>query len=114
MTLNKTEKRLSDGTWSIYLYSENGNNLTEKGYSEYTFSFNGEGGMSARIPSLGVNIIGIYEMKVINKQPIMRITMYNPLESLNEEWEIVEQHKTKVELRANSFKTKRLVFLKDK
>ena len=45
MTLNKTEKRLSDGTWSIYLYSENGNNLTEKGYSEYTFSFNGEGGM---------------------------------------------------------------------
>ena len=86
MTLNKTEKRLSDGEWEIYLYSENGVNLTDKGYSEYTFSFDGSGGINARIPSLGVNVVGIYEMKTVNKVPLMKIIMYNPLENLNEDW----------------------------
>ncbi len=112
MTLNKTEKRLSDGEWEIYLYSENGVNLTDKGYSEYTFTFDGSGGINARIPSLGVNVVGIYEMKIVNKVPLMKIIMYNPLENLNEDWEIEEQHKAKVELRSNNTKSKRLVFLK--
>lgn len=114
MTLNKTEKLLSEGKWEIFLYAENGVNETDKGYSEYTFTFNGEGGMNARISSLGVNIVGIYEMTKQDKNPIMKITMYNPLETLNESWEIADRNKSKVELKTNDSKNKRLVFIKKK
>jgi len=113
-TLNKTEKCLTDGEWSIFLYSENGVNKTDKGYSEYTFTFNNEGGLNARISSLSVNLPGIYEMQKVDKTPVMKITIQNPLESLNEDWEIVDQNKSKVELRTTNTANKRLVFLKKK
>jgi hypothetical protein len=114
LTLNKTEKRLADGEWTIFLYSENGVNQTDKGYSEYTFTFNGEGGLNARISSLSVNLPGIYEMQKVDKTPVMKITIQSPLESLNEDWEIVDQNKSKVELRTTNTTNKRMVFLKKK
>lgn len=114
LTLNKTEKRLADGEWTIFLYSENGVNQTDKGYSEYTFTFNSEGGMNARISSVSVNLPGIYEMLKVEKTPVMKITMQSPLENINEDWEIVDQNKSKVELRTTNTANKRLVFLKKK
>jgi hypothetical protein len=70
--------------------------------------------MNARISSLGVNIVGVYEMTKQDKNPIMKITMYNPLETLNESWEIADRNKSKVELKTNDSKNKRLVFIKKK
>jgi len=114
LVLNNTEKYLTEGEWLIYLYSKDGQNLTDKGYSEYTFTFNGEGGLNARISSLSVNLPGIYEMLKVDKTPVMKITMQSPLESLNEDWEIVDQNKSKVELRTTNTTNKRMVFLKKK
>jgi hypothetical protein len=114
MILNKTEKQLAEGEWMIYLYSEDGKNLTDKGYSEYTFTFNGDGNMNARISTLGVNLTGIYEMVKLDKLVVMRLTVQSPLDSINEDWEITDQNKSKVELRTNNVKNKRLVFLKKK
>ena len=114
MILNKTEKQLAEGEWMIYLYSEDGKNLTDKGYSEYTFTFNGDGNMNARISTLGVNLTGIYEMVKLEKLVVMRLSLQSPLDSVNEDWEITDQNKSKVELRTNNVKNKRLVFLKKK
>jgi hypothetical protein len=90
--------------WVIRNYTEAGVDLTEKGYSEYTFKFTEEGNLTARIQTLSVVVLGTWSSFKTDKKPIFEMHMNSPLESLSEQWEILDSQKNSVTLTVTNSK----------
>jgi hypothetical protein len=111
-TINKTERNIIKGEWVIRNYTEDGKDLTESGYSEYTFDFNEDGSVVARIQTLSVAVIGSWASFKAEKTAIFELNMNNPLERLTEKWEILDSQKNTVTLSIVSSKgTKKTMVL---
>ncbi len=111
-TINKTERNIVKGDWVIRNYSEDGKDLTESGYSEYTFNFTKDGKVTARIQTLAVVVIGSWSGEKQEDKPVFDLQMNSPLTSLTEQWEILISQKNTITLSATygENKKKTLVF----
>lgn len=100
------------GDWVIRNYSEDGKDLTESGYSEYTFNFTKDGKVTARIQTLAVVVIGSWSGEKQEDKPVFDLQMNSPLTSLTEQWEILISQKNTITLSATygENKKKTLVF----
>lgn len=97
-TINKTERNIVKGEWVIRNYTENGKDLTESGYSEYTFNFDKEGNVIARIQTLSVVVIGTWSSYKEEKTPVFELHLNSPLDRLSEQWEILDSQKNSITL----------------
>jgi hypothetical protein len=111
--INRIEKNIVEGEWSIYSFIENGKDQTDSGYSEYHFDFCENGDVVARIPTLGVLVAGKWEVKKSeDKDVVFVMNMNYPLDGMNETWHVMDDNKRSITLDCTSTKgyDKHLVF----
>ncbi|MES2800273.1 MAG: hypothetical protein V4638_09680 [Bacteroidota bacterium] len=103
--VNKTAQVLTSQSWIIEEIVVNGEDVTSKGYQEYTFTFQEEiSEVHAVIASLSTDISGNWEVLVNDKKATLILKVENPLGTLTENWLIEKVSKKQVVLSAKNNK----------
>lgn len=95
-TIRTIENDMSDGTWKISLFQENGYNHTSD-YEIYTFNFNSN--ESVQATNNGYKVNGSWVVGRKNGHIEFNLMMPSPLEDLSAGWEVVSNSTTKLELK---------------
>ena len=98
----KVEKTLTDGTWKITLFQEDNDNETYY-FSGYVFTFKSDNTVSAVNGSTTINGTWKLEKESDDDNPkhtelILLFPAQNDFDELNDDWDILSNSKTKIEL----------------
>lgn len=98
-TINKIEDSIVEGEWNVTLFQEDGNNET-KDYTGYRFKFNTDGSVTVQPGLLTVIYTGTWKTEKDSGHVdfILNFTTPANLEDLSDEWEVLSESKTKLEL----------------
>lgn len=95
-TIRTIENDMSDGTWKISLFQENGYNHTSD-YEIYTFNFDSNGSVQAS--NNGYKVNGSWDVGRDDGHIEFNLSMPSPLDELSEDWEVVSNSSSKLELK---------------
>lgn len=87
---------MSDGTWKISLFQEDGFNHTSD-YDIYTFNFDENGSVQAS--NNGYKVNGSWSVGKDDGHIEFNLTLSSPLEDLSDDWEVVSNSANKLELK---------------
>jgi hypothetical protein len=98
-TINKIEDSIVEGEWKVTLFQEDGNNETSD-YTDYRFKFNSDGTVTVQPGMLTVTYTGTWKTEKDSDHVdfILNFAMPANLEELSDDWEVLSQSKTKLEL----------------
>jgi hypothetical protein len=98
-TINKIENSIVEGEWKVTLYQEDGDNETSN-YSGYRFKFNTDGSVTVQPGMLTVTYTGTWKTEKDSDHVdfILNFTTPANLEELSDDWEVLSESKTKLEL----------------
>lgn len=95
-TIRSIENDMSDGTWKISLFQEDGFNETSD-YEIYTFNFENNGSVIAS--NNGFSVTGSWNVGKDDGHVEFNLTLPIPLDDLSDDWEVVSNSSTKLELK---------------
>lgn len=93
--IRNIEKDMSDGYWKINLFFEDGMNITGD-YSFYTFTFKDDG--TVRAANNGFSVFGTWKVKKDDGKVKFYLDLGSPIDELSEDWEVISNTNTKLEL----------------
>jgi len=96
--VNDTQTAVVSGTWRVTLFSEDGSNQTSN-FSNYNFTFNSNGTLTAANGSTTMN--GTWSAGTDDSTPKMFINFNvtnGPFEEISEDWRILSNSSSKIEL----------------
>lgn len=98
-TINKIENSIVEGEWKVTLYEEDGNNETSD-YNDYRFKFNSDGSVTVQPGMLTVIYTGTWKTEKDSDHVDFILNFSTPanLEDLSDDWEVLSESKTKLEL----------------
>ena len=98
-TINKIEDSIVEGELKVTLFQEDGNNETSD-YTDYRFKFNSDGTVTVQPGMLTVTYTGTCKTEKDSDHVdfILNFAMPANLEELSDDWEVLSQSKTKLEL----------------
>jgi hypothetical protein len=97
--ITNTQNAVVNGTWRVTLFSEDGSNQTSN-FSNYNFTFNSNGTLSATNGSTTMN--GTWTTGIDDSTPKMYINFHlvnGPFEEISEDWRIMFNSNSKIELK---------------
>jgi len=97
--ITNTQNAVVNGTWRVTLFSEDGSNQTSN-FSNYNFTFNSNGTLSATNGSTTMN--GTWTTGIDDSTPKMYINfnvVNGPFEEISEDWRIMFNSNSKIELK---------------
>lgn len=97
--ITDTENAVVNGTWRVTLFSEDGTNQTSN-FSNYNFTFNSNGTLSTVNGSTTMN--GTWTTGIDDSTPKMFINfnvVNGPFEEISEDWRILSNTSSKIELK---------------
>lgn len=95
-TIKAIDEDLTQGTWKVTLFEEDGVNETSD-YSAYSFTFNSDGNVTAALSSASVS--GTWKSEKDDDHVDFILTLPIPLDDLSDDWEVVSNSSTKLELK---------------
>lgn len=100
-TINKIENSIVEGEWKVTLFQEDGNNETSD-YSGYRFKFDSDGTVTVQPGMLTVTYFGTWKTEKDSDHVDFILNFTSPipdnLEELSDDWEVLSESKTKLEL----------------
>jgi hypothetical protein len=96
--VTNTQNAVVNGTWRVTLFSEDGSNQTSN-FSNYNFTFNSNGTLTAANGSTTMN--GTWSAGTDDSTPKMFINFNvtdGPFEEISEDWRILSNTSSKIEL----------------
>jgi len=100
-TINKIEDSIVEGEWKVTLYEDDGNNETSD-YTDYLFKFDSDGSLTVQPGMLTVTYFGTWKVEKDSDHVDFILNFASPipanLEDLSDDWEVLSQSKTKLEL----------------
>ncbi|MCF8416097.1 MAG: hypothetical protein K9G40_07620 [Crocinitomicaceae bacterium] len=98
-TINKIENSIVEGEWKVSLYEDDGNNETSD-YTDYRFKFNTDGSVTVQPGMLTVTYAGTWKTEKDSDHVDFILNFATPanLEDLSDDWEVLSESKTKLEL----------------
>lgn len=95
-TIRTIEDDMSEGTWKISVFQEDGFNRTSD-YEIYTFNFDRNGSVQAS--NNGYKVNGSWNVGKDDGHIEFNLNMPSPLEDLTDDWEVVRNTSNKLELK---------------
>ncbi len=95
-TIKAVDDDLTQGTWKVTLYEEDGVNETSD-YSAYVFSFKTDGSIVATLSSTSIS--GTWATDKDDDHVDFTLNLPVPLDGLSDDWEIQNNSSTKLELK---------------
>jgi hypothetical protein len=98
-TINKIDDSIVEGEWKVTLFQEDGNNETND-YTAYRFKFNSDGSVTVQPGLLTVIYTGTWKTVKDSDHVDFILNFATPanLEELSDDWEVLSESKTKLEL----------------
>ena len=100
-TINQIEDSIIEGEWKITLFQEDGNNETSD-YTDYRFKFDTDGTVTVQPGMLTVTYFGTWKTEKDSDHVDFILYFATPvpanLEDLSDDWEVLSESKTKLEL----------------
>lgn len=95
-TIRTIDNDMSDGIWKISLFQEDGFNETSD-YEIYTFNFEDNGSVIAS--NNGFSVTGSWSVGKDDGHVEFNLSMPIPLDDLSDDWEVISNSSTKLELK---------------